>query len=145
MNQVKLSHLFFFLNLNTCPREKGNQQEVQGGRRASAMLDFLWTLQLQPPSLDLRHCRDTPALWFSYLLPLGLSASPCTWPHLVVMIVVGQGVSPSGGSAGGKEKHPDSVSDPDAQHMHVLATPSAPHKSLKRKTQHSIASWHLRQ
>lgn len=52
------NHFVFFTGL----LEECSQQEVQ---QAFAVLDFLWTLQLQPPSLDSRHCRDTPALWFS--------------------------------------------------------------------------------
>lgn len=109
LNRVKQSRLL------TGPLEEWGQQEV---RQASAVLDFLW-----PSSLDSRHCRDTPALrFFSYLLPLGLSVSPCTWPRLVV--VVEAEVSPAGGSRVGEERHPDSVSHPDAQHPPVNSSAS---------------------
>lgn len=128
---MKLFHRF------TGPLEEWGQQEVP---QAFAVLDFLWTLQLQPSSLDSRHCRDTPALrFFSYLLPLGLSVSPCTWPRLV-MVVEEVVMSPAGGSRVGEERHPDSVSHP------TLSTPTC---QLKRQspaeTQRGVVSRQLRQ
>lgn len=78
LNHVKQSRLL------ARPLEEWSPQEVQ---QASAVLNFLWTLQLRPSSLDSRQ-----RCVFSYLLPLELSVSPCTWPRLVVvmMMVVGR-------------------------------------------------------